>query len=262
MPEPPTPQRSLRRHFQNWISWAGMVLAASAFFAFAFLFAIDQFSSRQNAYGGILSYVLAPGFLLLGIALIFLGAFLHWRAEPRKTATHAVLRIDFSRPRDRRVIFAFVACSVGFLFLTALGSYETYHYTESVEFCGKACHLPMEPEFVASQRMAHANVECVACHVGPGAGAYFKTKLNGVKQLYHTVAGDFERPIFVTEVNPRPPQAICEQCHWPQRYVGNVERTTSIIFRMRKTRLLPCVSSSMSAEVTRRTALSAAFIGT
>ena len=83
----------------------------------------------------------------------------------------------------------------------------------------------MEPEFVASQHSAHAKVECVACHVGPGAAAYFKTKVNGVKQLYHTVANDFERPIHVNEANPRPPQAICEQCHWPQKYAGNVERT-------------------------------------
>jgi nitrate/TMAO reductase-like tetraheme cytochrome c subunit len=65
----------------------------------------------------------------------------------------------------------------------------------------------------------------VECHVGPGAAAYFKTKLNGVKQLYHSVRGDFDRPIHVSEANPRPPLAICEQCHWPQRYVGNIVRS-------------------------------------
>ncbi len=83
----------------------------------------------------------------------------------------------------------------------------------------------MEPEFVASQHGIHANVECVDCHVGPGAAAFFKTKVNGVKQLYHTVLGDFDRPIHVTTANPRPPQAICEQCHWPQRYAGNIVRS-------------------------------------
>jgi nitrate/TMAO reductase-like tetraheme cytochrome c subunit len=83
----------------------------------------------------------------------------------------------------------------------------------------------MEPQFVASQHAAHAKVECVACHVGPGATAYFKTKINGVKQLYHTLASDFDRPIYVNAANPRPPQAICEQCHWPEKYAGSVERT-------------------------------------
>ncbi len=113
---------------------------------------------------------------------------------------------------------------MAFLFVTALGSYETYQYTESVGFCGKTCHLPMTPQFVAYQHTAHASVECVACHVGPGAAAYFKTKLNGVKQLYHTVRNDFDRPIYLP-TDMRPAQAICEQCHWPKKYVGNVDRT-------------------------------------
>ena len=29
----------------------------------------------------------------------------------------------------------------------------------------------------------------------------------------------------MSAANPRPAQAICEQCHWPKKYVGNVERT-------------------------------------
>jgi hypothetical protein len=51
-----------------------------------------------------------------------------------------------------------------------------------------------------------------------------KTKLNGVKQLYHTVRNDFDRPIYLP-TDMRPAQAICEQCHWPKKYVGNVDRT-------------------------------------
>jgi nitrate/TMAO reductase-like tetraheme cytochrome c subunit len=221
------PRRAVKRHFRNWLSWGGMVLATSALFAFLLLFAIDQFAGHRNPYVGILAYVVAPGFLILGLGLITLGGLLHWRAERRalRIAAPPVLKIDLSRPRDRKILTVFVACSVGFLFLTALGSYQTYQYTESVQFCGRTCHLPMEPEFVASQHAAHAKVECVACHVGPGAAAYFKTKLNGVKQLYHAVANDFERPIYVTAANPRPAQAICEQCHWPKKYAGGVERT-------------------------------------
>jgi nitrate/TMAO reductase-like tetraheme cytochrome c subunit len=218
---------SLRRHFRNWISWAGMVLSASALFSFFLLVAIDQFAGHRNPYVGILAYVVAPIFFILGLALALVGALLQWRTErrARRAAEPLVIRIDLSRPRDRKILGVFAAGSVTFLFLSALGSYQTYQITESVQFCGKACHLPMEPEFVASQHTAHAKVECVACHVGPGAAAYFKTKLNGVKQLYHTVANDFPRPIYVTASNPRPSQAICEQCHWPKKYVGNVERT-------------------------------------
>ena len=141
-----------------------------------------------------------------------------------EAAEPLAIKIDLSRPRDRRILALFGFGSMAFLFVTALGSYETYQYTESVGFCGKTCHLPMTPQFVAYQHTAHASVECVACHVGPGAAAYFKTKLNGVKQLYHTVRNDFDRPIYLP-TDMRPAQAICEQCHWPKKYVGNVDRT-------------------------------------
>src|SRR5450432_2488219 len=103
MPGAAAPRRPRMRHFRNLISWAGLLLAASALFAFCFLFAIDQFAGNQNAYIGILSYVVAPGFFFLGIALTLLGALLHWRTERRASATHAALRIDLSRPRDRKV---------------------------------------------------------------------------------------------------------------------------------------------------------------
>jgi nitrate/TMAO reductase-like tetraheme cytochrome c subunit len=218
---------SLGRHFRNWISWGGMVLSAGALFSFFLLVAIDQFAGHRNPYVGILAYVVAPLFFVLGLGLALVGALFQWRTERRakRAAEPLVIRIDLSRARDRKILGVFAAGSVAFLFLTALGSYQTYQITESVQFCGKACHLPMDPEFVASQHTAHARVECVACHVGPGAAAYFKTKLNGVKQLYHTVRNDFDRPIRVSAANPRPTQAICEQCHWPKKYVGNVERT-------------------------------------
>ncbi len=215
------------RRFRNWLSWFGLLLAVSALFSFFLLFAIDLFAGHPNPYLGILAYVIAPVFFVLGLVIALFGAILQWSRNRHalKAAEPPVFKIDLSRPRDRKFLWTFAAVAVLFLFITALGSYQTYQLTESVQFCGKACHLPMEPQFVAAQHTAHAKVECVACHVGPGAAAYFKTKVNGVKQLYHTVRNDFDRPIHVNAANPRPPQAICEQCHWPQRHVGNVDRT-------------------------------------
>src|SRR5215472_12762730 len=101
MPEAlgPAPSRSFRRHFQNWISWAGMVLAAAALFAFVLLFAIDLFATAKNPYVGILGYVVAPFFFILGVALTFLGAILHRREERRAAKVeekHRILQIDLS----------------------------------------------------------------------------------------------------------------------------------------------------------------------
>jgi nitrate/TMAO reductase-like tetraheme cytochrome c subunit len=227
MPDAVAPRQPFRLYFRNWLSFIGILLAASALFAFLLLVAIDQFAGHRNPYVGILAYVVAPLFFTFGSVLALIGAILQRRKQKRalRAAEPLTINIDFSRPRDRKILAVFAAASVTLLFVTALGSYQTYQFTESVQFCGKACHLPMHPEFVSAQHTAHARVECVACHVGPGAAAYFKTKVNGVKQLYHTVRNDFERPIRINAANPRPPQAICEQCHWPQRYVGNVERT-------------------------------------
>ncbi len=227
MDDPTAQPRSLGRLLRNWLSWAGLLLSVSAVFAFLFLLGIDLFAGHRNPYVGILAYVVAPAFFIVGLLLTSLGVLVRWWAQRRAISVAAplVLRVDLSSKRGRRLLGAFGVASVVFLFITALGSYQTYQMTESVEFCGQACHVPMEPQFVAAQQTAHAKVECVACHVGPGATAYFKTKLNGVKQLYHTVRDDFPRPITIGGANQRPPQMICEQCHWPQRYVGNVERT-------------------------------------
>src|SRR4051812_12078809 len=148
MPDVEEPRRSFSRHFHNWTSYAGLLLAASALFAFLFLFAIDLVAAHPSPYVGILAYVVAPFFFLLGAFIALFGALLARRRERVARQGPLKINIDFSRPRDRRILLLFCSGAVAFLFLTALGSYETYHYTESVEFCGQRCHVPMEPEFV------------------------------------------------------------------------------------------------------------------
>ena len=223
----PANRFSLRSLIRNWISLAGAVIAAGSFFAFLLLFALDIIAAHGNPYMGILAYVVAPGFLFLGVLLMILGYWVHLRQERRAKpdAAPVSLTIDLSRPRDRRILSIFAMGSVGFLFVTAIGSYQTYHYTESVHFCGQTCHVPMDPEFITSQHSAHARVECVACHVGSGASAYVKTKISGMRQLYHVVMNDFDRPIRLNPSKLRPARETCEQCHWPQKFTGGFERT-------------------------------------
>lgn len=214
--------------FRNWVSLAGMVLGVSAFFAFLLLFAVDLLAEHANPYMGILAYVVAPMFFFMGVCLVLLGYILESRrirkALPSKE-TSFVLHIDLSRKRDRRLMVGFVFGSVLFLFLTAFGSYETYHLMETNAFCGEACHEPMEPEYKAYQHSAHAQVNCVACHIGPGTKAYIQTKLNGVKQLYHQVRGDYTRPIQILNPNLRLAEETCQTCHWSQKHFGDVPKT-------------------------------------
>jgi nitrate/TMAO reductase-like tetraheme cytochrome c subunit len=226
MSNEPANRLLLRKLIRNWVSLAGAVLAASSFFAFLLLFALDTISEHGNPYMGILAYMVAPGFLVFGFALIVVGFWLHRRQERRAKpdAPPVALTIDLSRPRDRKILWVFIVGSVVFLFMTALGSYQTYQYTESVQFCGRACHVPMDPQFVASQHSTHARVDCVACHVGGGATAYLKTKISGIRQLYHVTRGDFNRPIRMNSTKLRPARETCEQCHWPEKFTGGFER--------------------------------------
>lgn len=221
------PPPSKLSRLRNWLSLPGIVLSISALFAFFLLFAVDLLSEHANPYMGLLAYVVAPMFLFLGLLLTLAGYLLVSR-RLRKNL-HAddafVLHVDLARKRDRRLMVGFVAGSLGFIFLTALGSYETYHLMEANSFCGQACHTPMEPEYRAYQHSAHAQVDCVSCHIGPGTTSYIRTKLNGLKQLYHQVKGDFDRPIRILNPNLRLAQETCQTCHWSQKHFGNVPKT-------------------------------------
>ncbi len=212
--------------FRNWLSLIGLIIAIGGFFAFLLLFAIDMFAHDGNPYMGLLAYVVAPGFMILGMVIVFFGAWLHRRHLKGASAEAApAITIDLNRARDRKVLIGVSLGAMAFLMLTAFGSYQTYSYTESVQFCGQACHTPMKPEFVAYQHSPHAKIACVECHVGHGAGAYVQAKLNGVHQLIGVITGEYDRPIKTPIPNLRPAQDTCEQCHWPDRNVGQIDRT-------------------------------------
>ena len=135
------------------------------------------------------------------------------------------LQIDLSRPRDRRILGVFIAASLCFLLISAVGSYKTYQFTESVQFCGQACHTVMKPELTTYEHGPHARVECAECHIGAGATWFVRSKLSGIYQVYATLFNKFPRPIPTPIKNLRPAQETCNQCHWPRKFVGDLNRT-------------------------------------
>src|SRR5258708_22283824 len=64
----------LRQWVRNPISLIGLALAVVAFGNFLFLFFIDLTSDHPSPYVGILAYMIAPAFLVAGLALVPLGA--------------------------------------------------------------------------------------------------------------------------------------------------------------------------------------------
>ena len=213
-----------RSNFNNWISAIGIVVAVGALFSFAFLVWMDFTQGQKNPYLGIFTYIVAPGFLITGIATLFFGAWAQRRwSIKHATTTPDKWRLDLSDRKQRWRITFFLAGAVAFLLLSAFGSYQTYHYSESVQFCGQVCHSAMNPEFVTYQRGAHARVDCVECHVGSGAQNFLKAKINGTHQLIAYTLDNYNRPIGTPLKNLRPARDTCEKCHWPEKFNGNVE---------------------------------------
>jgi nitrate/TMAO reductase-like tetraheme cytochrome c subunit len=211
----------------HWVILTGIILAGSSFFAVACLISLDLFRGFRNPYMGILTYIVAPVFLVSGLLLIVVGAL--WEARRRRRLQPGAVpifpRLDFIVPRQRHVFIAVGVVTAVFLLSTAVGSYRTYEFTESVTFCGKTCHSIMMPEYTAYQKSPHARVDCVQCHIGPGASWFVKSKLSGAYQVYATLVDEYPRPIPTPIENLRPARETCEQCHWPQKFFGTIERT-------------------------------------
>ena len=92
---------------------------------------------------------------------------------------------------------------------------------ETPQFCGATCHV-MRPEFAAYQNSPHSRVECVQCHVAPGASGWVSSKAAGIRQLVETVLNTYPRPIPSALESNRlvPARQTCENCHWPQKFGG------------------------------------------
>ena len=141
-----TPHRpSLLR---NWMSLTGLVVMIGGLFSFFLLFMLDAVSHFSNPYLGILTYIIAPGFLVFGLLMTVLGVLRERHKRGGAVGLLPVMQVDLSRPRDRRLMGAFLTGAVIFLLISAVGSYNTYNFTESVQFCGETCHTVMKPELV------------------------------------------------------------------------------------------------------------------
>ena len=171
---------------QNWLSVVGATIALISLFMIIFLFVISSIFGQGGSYLGLIVYILLPGIMIMGMILIPIGMIITARRIRREKAKEMDdwPRLDLNDIRHRNAFFIFAIGTTVFLFLTAVGSYEAFHFTESVTFCGELCHGVMNPEYTAYQHSPHARVSCVECHVGSGADWYVRSKLSGLYQVY------------------------------------------------------------------------------
>jgi hypothetical protein len=208
----------------NPISVAGAALATISFLSIVFLTLVDAFTDHPAAYIGIIAYIVIPIPLITGLLLIAFGILREQRRRRHGLPIHTLtFRFDPADPQQRRAMMIFVNVTGLFVLFTAYGSYRSFEWTESVEFCGATCHEPMHPEYTAYQNSPHARVKCVDCHVGAGATWYVRSKLSGAYQVYAVLANVYPRPIPTPIKNLRPARETCEQCHWPSHFSGKKE---------------------------------------
>jgi hypothetical protein len=233
---------------QNAISLTGVVLTTSsaitliAFWIYDFLL-----PGPPHPYVGILIFLILPGIFILGLLLIPLGIFLRrrkLRAAGELPSTYPA--IDFKTPMVRSSLIFICGATLLNILIFSFASYKGVSYMDSTTFCGKTCHTVMAPEYSAYQNSPHARVECVECHIGPGAGWFVRSKLSGLRQVLAVAFKTYSRPIPSPVKYLRPARDTCEHCHWPQRFSGdkfvvktnykdderNTQQTTALIVKI------------------------------
>jgi hypothetical protein len=208
---------------QNPVTLTGAVVTTSAALTtIAFWFYEVFLPGPPHPYIGLLVFLILPGIFVLGLLLIPFGIWLRRRSLRESGELPTIFpAIDLGLPVVRRTLEYVVAATLLNIFIFGTASYRGVQYMDSTSFCGKTCHTVMDPEYTAYQNSPHSRVECVECHIGPGAGWFVRSKLSGLRQVLAVTFHTYSRPIPSPVKYLRPARETCEQCHWPQRFTGD-----------------------------------------
>ena len=207
----------------NVLSIFGAVLAASGLTAAVFFVVVGLFARGGSSYGSF-TFIPIVAITVIGLAMVPAGSLRETRRRARGRGPSISERFSFDLGRLTRerfgltVVFGSALASLAVL---ALGRTSTtfLNYTESNRFCGSQCHEVMHPEATVYATSPHARIECVECHVGPGAESFLHSKLSGLGQVFSVLTGNVPRPIPTPIRAQRPSREMCESCHWRERLI-------------------------------------------
>src|SRR5579871_225273 len=202
---------------QHWLSLLGCALLATALISWLFVLPLQLRGHASNPYVGIIAFLILPLIFFTGLILVPIGVYI---------SKHRI-REGFAQPAfDRHTALRRIAWFLGITTVLniVIGTQVTYRaisHMETPQFCGATCHA-MSPQFSAYQNSPHSRVECVECHVSPGAEGWISSKAAGARQLVETALNNYPRPIPSALESNRlvPARETCENCHWPQKFGG------------------------------------------
>ncbi|MEI7435791.1 MAG: NapC/NirT family cytochrome c [bacterium] len=210
---------------RNWVSLSGIFLGVCAITTGTVLMIIDAARENLSPYFGIMVYLMVPAFIAGACLLVIIGMLWTRRRMRRHGYVPHLPVIDLGNRRTLLRIAGFGLLGSIFVVVSAVATYRTYHFTESVQFCGGICHQVMNPEYTAFRQSPHAGSSCTECHIGPGAEWFVKAKISGLYQVYSVLFDKYHRPIETPVRDLRPAKETCMACHWPSKFFGAVLRT-------------------------------------
>ncbi|MGD0733252.1 MAG: NapC/NirT family cytochrome c [Terracidiphilus sp.] len=205
----------------NPISLAGGAITSASGITMIGYWLVEMFGRlNENPYLGIIFFLILPALFIAGLLLIPVGVFIRHKALQKAGQIPAQYpKIDLNDRMFRHGLDIVLVATIVNLLVVAMASYRGAAYMDSPQFCGQSCHV-MHPEYTAYKISAHSHVDCVECHIGTGAAAYFSAKVNGTKQLVEVTFNRYPTPIPSPVQNLRPARYTCEGCHTPARFVG------------------------------------------
>ena len=209
---------------RHWLSLLGAAMLATALISWLFVLPQQIRGHVDNPYVGIVVFLVIPAIFFTGLALVPIGVYLSKRQIRGELA-----EASFDRKMAlRRIAWFFGATTLLNILIGTQITYRAVKHMETPQFCGATCHT-MNPELAAYENSPHSRVECVECHVAPGATGWINSKTNGIRQLVETVLNTSPRPIPSALESNRlvPARETCENCHWPQKFSGTRLRVFS-----------------------------------
>jgi hypothetical protein len=215
---------------RNPVTLLGALMAVVAFGGLVFFVLVEFMRREPGPYLGMLVYIGLPAVLVAGLLLIPAGIW--WEVRRRAAAASRgeepppALQLDFGNPKHLAGVLAFAAATVAILATLGATGYGAMEFMESTTFCS-TCHTVMQPQLEAHERSPHAEIDCTACHIGPGAGPigtgagrYFEAKIGGLRQTLAVIAGTYDRPVHAPDAALDTVARTCEECHSPTENYG------------------------------------------